>query len=408
MSTLSRFLALSLFLLLTLLVAAMGAQAWLRQQEAWVRASSQARVEQQIQAATALTGRLESEWTDQRVATLTELSGVPVRRVDDPKQVPASDTVLEVEPGVWLSVGSATAPGARLLLLSQRVLLGLGMLALALLIALIGALATRRARSDIEPDAPLAHQRRDVLSLAQLARTSVSQREELDRERDERLSAEAEARLHLQLLNRALEEKIRIGRDLHDGVIQSLYASGLTLQSAQALAARDPAEAGRRIENTVGLINRTIEEIRAYIVGLSPLSVRGNSIARALEDVVEELRAGRDVKVSFDVDETSAARLTDSQITDTLQIMREGVSNALRHGSPGRLQVDLHDRGETVVLRVEDDGAGFDPAAPRSGGGHGLANMVARAERGGGQLKLESQLNQGTRLELTWPTTSLA
>ena len=402
MSSLPRFLALSLILLLTLLMAALGAQAWLRHQEQRLLAVAHDRLVGQLQAAVALTSAAGGGWPDERVNWVSELAGVSVTRTEDAMTVDRSQVAVPVEDGFWLVAESMTAPGTRLLLLSQRVLLALGVLTLALLVTLVGALATRRPAGDTDSRQPFANQQRDVLSLAQLARASVTQQAELDRERDERLRAEGEARLRLQLLNRALEEKIAIGRDLHDGVIQSLYASGLTLQSAQALTARDPDEAARRIESTVGLINRTIAEIRAYIGGLSPLSVRGNSIARALEDVVEELRAGREVETMFEVDENAAARLSDDHITHTLQIMREAVSNALRHGSPTHLRIALRHEAGTVVLRVADDGHGFDVAHILSTGGHGLANMRARAERSGGRLTIESSA-RGTFLELHWP-----
>jgi signal transduction histidine kinase len=403
MSSLPRFLALSLILLLTLLMAALGAQAWLRHQERHVLAAADHRLVGQLQAAVALTGSASDQWSSERLDTVSALTGVTIQRVTEAPAATPPKVVVPIDDGAWLVAESTPASGARLLLLSQRVLLALGVLTLALLVTLVGALATRRPAVDTGSRQPFTSQQRDVLSLAQLAKTSVSQQAALDHERDERLRAEGEARLRLQLLNRALEEKIAIGRDLHDGVIQSLYASGLTLQSAQALTARDPEEAARRIESTVGLINRTIAEIRAYIGGLSPLSVRGNSIARALEDVVEELRAGREVGSAFEVDENAAARLSDDQITHTLQIMREAVSNALRHGSPSQLQIALRHESDTVVLRVGDDGQGFDVAHTLNTGGHGLANMRARAERSGGRLTIESSAS-GTLLELHWPT----
>src|SRR5690606_37902209 len=83
----------------------------------------------------------------------------------------------------------------------------------------------------------------DIHSLSFLARTSVRQQEELDQARDERLRAEEEARARLVALNHALEEKVRIGRDLHDGVIQSLYAAGLTLQTVREMLESNPAAA---------------------------------------------------------------------------------------------------------------------------------------------------------------------
>lgn len=412
MSSLSRFLALSLILLLVLLIAAVAAQAWLRQQDQRLTAAAFARLEERVWAAAELTGRLHAEWTPERLAEVERLIGSPVRPARPPgpapdRRVAGSPAVVEAAPGQWLAVEVGLPATDRALFLVQRVLLAFGVFAVLLFLAFAAALTVRRPRSSTGTSPPFASERqRDALSLAQLAKTSVSQQLELNRERDERLRAEGEARLRLQLLNRALEEKIRIGHDLHDGVIQSLYAAGLTLQSSQPLAARDPAEAARRIESTLEMINRTIAEIRAYIGGLSPLSVRGTSIARALQDVVEELKAGRTVDCVFQIDEAAAARLTDDQMTQSLQIVREAVSNALRHGRPSHLRVELADDDGGVALRVEDDGQGFDPAQGRPGG-HGLANMRSRAEADGGELQVESNPGGGTRLRLHWPTAAL-
>jgi signal transduction histidine kinase len=410
MSSLSRFLALSLLLLLILLTAAFGAQAWLRQQEKRLESAARHRLELQLRTAVELTGQGDAAWGAERITTLTRLVGSQVRQIETP---PASEPgeatrpAIQVAPGVWLIADLPQAPTQRLLFLFQRVLLALGVLALVLLIALIGAVAMRRSQDLSGTRTPFGTQQRDTLSLARLAQTSVAQQQELHRERDERLRAEEEARARLQLLNRALEEKIHIGRDLHDGVIQSLYAAGLTLQSVQPIASRDPEEASRRIETTLAMINRTITEIRSYIGELSPLAVRGNSITRALEDVVNELRATRAVECDLRFDEAAAAHLTDDQISDTLQITREAVSNALRHGEPKRLRVHLLDRDGEVVLEVEDDGRGFSAANTRQGG-HGLANMRARAERSGGHLEIESLPARGTRLQLHWPGSTIA
>lgn len=407
MSSLPRFLALSLTLLLALVVAALGAQTWLRQQEQRLMAAAAERLQVQVRAAAELTGRLHAGWTPERLADMGRIVGAEVQPASPGEAGPAaagssSPVLVEVAPDQWLAVQVALPAIGHAHLLLQRVLLALGVFAVLLLAALAAALAARRPADSGGTRAPFLSQQRDVMSLAQLAKTSASQQVELDRERDERLRAEAEARLRLQLLNRALEEKIRIGHDLHDGVIQSLYAAGLTLQSSQPLAQSDALEAGRRIETALDMINRTIAEIRAYIGGLSPLSVRGTSIARALQDVVEELRAGRPVQCDLRIDEAAAARLSDEQMTQTLQIAREAVSNALRHGRPSHLRLLVEARDAHVALQVEDDGQGF-TIPPAGAGGHGLANMRARAEGAGSKLQLESTPGRGTRLLLLWP-----
>jgi signal transduction histidine kinase len=402
MLSVPRFLALSLLLLIGLLGAGLAAQAWLRQQETRLRQTERHLLEQQLRAAVAVTGRLDQQWSEVRLSLIKELLQASVERSDLSRrdEGPVPTLILEVEPGVWLAVTAPRSPMSQGLRLLQRILVALAVLTVLCLGALVTALALRRPV--VMPEQPTGRDPRDLQSLAHLAETSATQQVELDRERDERLRAEEAARLRLQLLNQALEAKIRLGRDLHDGVIQSLYAAGLTLQSAQAAAERDPEEAARRVETTLALINRTIGEIRAYIEGLSPLAVRGSSLAQALRQVVEELCAGRPRQFEVQVDERSAAQLSDEQAANTLQIVREAVSNAWRHGTASSLKVHLEPRTDGISLTVEDNGTGFDPQNARPGG-HGLANMRARAERAGGRLTLDSEPGRGARIQLFWP-----
>jgi signal transduction histidine kinase len=96
-----------------------------------------------------------------------------------------------------------------------------------------------------------------------------------------------------------------------------------------------------------------------------------------------------------------------SQHSDTLQIIRESVSNALRHGAATQLHIRLHEEGGRLALLIQDNGTGFDLATVSSGG-HGLTNFRARATLLGGDLKIESRPGHGTRVVLTLPTLNRA
>jgi signal transduction histidine kinase len=204
------------------------------------------------------------------------------------------------------------------------------------------------------------------------------------------------------MLNQALEEKIRIGRDLHDGLIQSLYATGLTLETAQGLVDRDPSDAGRRIQTGIDQINAGIRDVRNHIIGLAPDNVRRQGFADAVRRLTEELRAGRTLELDVRVDDTAASRLDDRQLAESLLIVREAVSNALRHGAATRITIRVHSGDGVIGILVQDDGQGFTPARSE-GTGHGLGNMQARAALAGGTLQLESTPGRGTRLVLTLP-----
>jgi signal transduction histidine kinase len=149
------------------------------------------------------------------------------------------------------------------------------------------------------------------------------------------------------------------------------------------------------------MINRNISDIRSYISGLSPRSVRHDSLAEA----VEELRAGRPLDVDWKIDEACVAELSDAQITETVQITREAVSNALRHGGARQLTVALSRGDSGSVLTIRDDGRGFSLKAADPGG-NGLANMRARTEDALGEFTLTSTLGEGTCIQVSWRTAS--
>jgi signal transduction histidine kinase len=208
--------------------------------------------------------------------------------------------------------------------------------------------------------------------------------------------------LNQQLLNRSLEEKIRLGRDLHDGIIQSLYAAGLMIESARAVANSDPTEADRRLAQCLQNLNQGIRDVRAYVVGLSPENLRFGGFAHALETLVNELRGTRDVTIDMKIDDAATALLSPDQSTEALQIAREAISNSLRHGGATAVTIRLHQGDGEIGLLVQDNGSGF-RVSERVGSGHGLGNMQARAERIGATFRLDSSPGEGSRMVLTLP-----
>ena len=289
---------------------------------------------------------------------------------------------------------------ARALLFSQRAALILAATALALTAALLLGHILRTPRS--ESRGPFRATRTEVGTLAKLAQSSVAQGEELNRERDVRRRAEEDARLKQQLLTQSLDEKIRLGHDLHDGIIQSLYAAGLTLESVRALVKSNPDEADRRLEATRANLNEAIRDVRAYIVGLAPENLRRAGFAHALSALLGELQAGRAAEFDITIDDEAAALLTPEQSVEALQIAREAVSNALRHGRASRITLRMHKGDREVCLLVQDNGAGFNVEKSRRGG-HGLGNMHARAQRIGASLRVTSTPGEGARILATLP-----
>ncbi len=247
--------------------------------------------------------------------------------------------------------------------------------------------------------------RKDIKTVEQLAIAAATQGEALVHERDVRQRTEESLLLQQRLVSQTLDEKVRLGRDLHDGTIQSLYATGLVIESAKDLLQRDPAEASLRLDTALKTINDTIVSVRNHIKGLSPDNVRRDSLLAVLRAVAEELRAGRDVSFDYKIDDTAALRVSTDQLTQLVPLVREALSNALRHGEARNITLRLHKGDNAVCLLVQDDGRGFDPKAGPASGGHGLANMQARAATIGGRLTFTSEPGVGTRIVLTLPAT---
>lgn len=215
------------------------------------------------------------------------------------------------------------------------------------------------------------------------------------------------ARLHAEVQKLAIvDERLRISRDLHDGIIQSIYAVSLSLEDVAELVETDPVAASERVDRSIDRLNTSIGDIRTMIVGLG--TEAGAGIGEALESMTAELLAGSPVEMRLDVEAATAVdeRLHPEAVHELVQIAREAVSNVARHSRAGAATLALQVEQDHAVLRVEDDGVGFDPDR-RPGSGHfGLANLRDRASRVGGTLTIESRASAGTRIIVRLPLPS--
>jgi len=196
-----------------------------------------------------------------------------------------------------------------------------------------------------------------------------------------------------------LEDRERIGRELHDGAIQELFAVGMALQG-MAIMTTDPVLRGR-LEATVGQIDEVIRDLRNYIFGLRPGLVADRHLGRAIGDLAEQLERQHGVACAVDVDDAVAARLA-GRAADIVQLAREALSNVGRHAGAATCRLSLRGEPGCAVLEVEDDGRGF---APGEGGeGWGLRNLSERAAALGGSLDIASAPGEGTTVRLRIPT----
>jgi len=405
-----RIVALSVVALLLFLAGALLVRSWLQRQHAQIQAEAIAAKQKQFFTAATLTSSRTDRWSEAHLAEIGHVIDARIQRETSTLPTPKPGVirltqVLPDESAGTVIIDFELPHFARLSLLHSRTwgMLLVGSLTLMFVFVSLGLLFTRRTSSDTRT--PWSNTKAEMKSLEQLARTSVAQETELAQERDTRRRMERDLSLHQQLQNQALEEKIRLGRDLHDGLIQSLYAVGLTIEAVRPMIARDPVKAEQRLQACLESLNKTIRKVREYITGLSQEKLRQLSFSDAVRLFLDELRADREVELDLVVDEDAAVTLTPLQTTEALQVIHEAISNALRHGAATQLTVRLH-RGESEVgLLIKDNGRGFDSEKVRSGG-HGLANMHARAASSGATLRIDSAVGSGTRIVLTFPVTA--
>jgi signal transduction histidine kinase len=195
-----------------------------------------------------------------------------------------------------------------------------------------------------------------------------------------------------------MDERERIAKELHDGIIQSLFAVGMNLQSA-ALMAGSP-ETSERVGKAVDELDRVIRDLRNYIFGLRPGILADRQLNQALEALGQEVAATAQIPIEVEVEGAISAALS-SRSHEIIQLTREALSNVTRHSHAKRAAVRLARRGTNAILTIEDEGVGFNPRG--SSPGNGLRNMRERAAAMGGTLRITSGNGKGTKLRFTFP-----
>ncbi len=213
------------------------------------------------------------------------------------------------------------------------------------------------------------------------------------------------ARLHEGLGRLALlQERERIGRDLHDGIIQALYGVGLSLEDVPELMALDRGEAEVRVDRAIESIHATIRDIRGFIFGLRTDDFESVELRPGLERLAAELARG--TSMSVDIDVSNEPELDPTDARHVLQLAREALSNAARHSGASRAKVRVDVTSNGLEMRIADDGHGFDPSVIALPGHQGIGNMRSRAISMGGTLDVLSVIGAGTTVTLRIPGVS--
>ncbi len=212
-------------------------------------------------------------------------------------------------------------------------------------------------------------------------------------------SAIANARLSRRLRTVAIvEDRERIARDLHDAIIQDIFAVGLGLQ---ALAGRiDDSEIADEIRDATGRLDESITSLRRFIFDLRPPVWAQRRIREELIDLADSLADSYTSQVEL-LFRGEVDNLPDRLFDEILPIVRESLSNALRHAGAVKITTTLERRAQQLIIRTVDDGAGFDIEAV--GDGMGLENLRTRASDLGGFAEITSGVGTGTTVEVTLP-----
>ncbi len=200
-----------------------------------------------------------------------------------------------------------------------------------------------------------------------------------------------------------LEERERIGMDLHDGVIQSLYAVGLNLEECAELVSEDPEFVAKRLDKAINDMNQVIKDIRSYIFHLRPAAFTSNDLRQALEDLAREVRVNSLIEVEVSVDGVEPDALPEPVAENLFHIAQEALANVAKHSGATQAWARLERQNGTCVLTIADNGKGFDVSRPGGVGHRGLGNMADRARSIGGVFKLTSGEGKGTCITVAVP-----
>ncbi|MBI1885664.1 MAG: GAF domain-containing protein [Chloroflexi bacterium] len=201
-----------------------------------------------------------------------------------------------------------------------------------------------------------------------------------------------------------LEERDRIAMDLHDGIIQSIYAVGLNLEEVAERAGESPDRVRERLDTAIDSLNAVIRDIRSYIFDLRPEVSQVPDLSVALNALVQEVRINTLMDVTLDMD-GEVEQVSEEQGLALYHIVQEALNNVAKHAKASSAAVRLRCADGHVRIEVTDNGVGFVTDEQTDGGKQGLRNMTDRARSVGAHLQIRSAPGQGTRVRVELPLT---
>lgn len=199
-----------------------------------------------------------------------------------------------------------------------------------------------------------------------------------------------------------LEERERIGMDLHDGVIQSIYGVGLVLENARLTAEEgEPQKTASTIRIAIEELNATIKDIRSYIMNLKPQKLTHENILQSLARLANDFHTNTLVPADFSHSVEHVEGLSDEKVNVFYMICKEALSNIAKHAHASKVTIDFTEMEDRFVLIVQDNGDGFDTSVDPGETHHGIGNMANRARNLGGDMDISSIIGHGTTV-IVW------
>src|SRR5215207_886769 len=210
------------------------------------------------------------------------------------------------------------------------------------------------------------------------------------------------ARLHENTHRLAvLEERERIGMDLHDGIIQAIYGVGLSLEIALHSFEDEPENAKTRVRHSIDGLNQAIRDLRGYILDLRPRQMGSEGLMSGLNRLITEFRANTLATVQITGSDNDIKDQPQAYSMALFHICQETLANIAKHAKAQHVDISLWSTEERTLMEIHDNGKGFDMESTSATIGHGLANMQTRARTVGGDVDISSVIGEGTTV-LAW------
>lgn len=237
--------------------------------------------------------------------------------------------------------------------------------------------------------------RKQTAQVAELAELIQTQKKSLQR----LINDDAKAK-EAMIEEQVIQERQRLARELHDSVSQQLFAASMLLSAINETIDVNETSA-KQLQQTEKIVQQAQLEMRALLLHLRPAALKGKTLAEGMTDLLMELRQ----KVLFTIHERiEEVRLPKGAEDHVFRIAQETLSNTLRHSKASEVDLLLVERNNRVILRVQDNGVGFELDDDTHGGSYGLRNIEERTIEIGGTCKIVSVPNQGTIIEVQIPT----